>query len=85
MHNSEYNYGKERLDANAVHDVKVVFLGGLLISLPKLRSMELLDNIESCSYGIYSGSIQFFFYNHTFDLNIVIRTITIHKGHFNRS
>ena len=47
---------------------------------PKLRSMERLDAIENSSRGIYSGSIGFFSYNQTFDLNIVIRTIVIHDG-----
>jgi len=47
---------------------------------PKLRSMELLDSLESSSRGIYSGSIGFFSYNQTFDLNIVIRTVIIHEG-----
>ena len=42
--------------------------------------MELLESIDSCSRGIYSGSIGFFSYNQTFDLNIVIRTVVIHEN-----
>ena len=44
------------------------------------RSPEIEINIENSSRGIYSCSIEFFSYNQTFDLNIVIRTIVIHCG-----
>nr|XP_025687613.1 aminodeoxychorismate synthase, chloroplastic isoform X1 [Arachis hypogaea] len=72
--------GKKRSDASAVDCVKAAFPGGSMTGAPKLRSMELLDSIESCSRGIYSGCIGFFSYNQTFDLNIVIRTVIIHDG-----
>ncbi|RRT54838.1 hypothetical protein B296_00033260 [Ensete ventricosum] len=72
--------GKRKSDASPIDCVRAAFPGGSMTGAPKLRSMQLLDSLESCSRGIYSGSIGFFSYNQTFDLNIVIRTVVIHKG-----
>ncbi|XP_010273552.1 PREDICTED: aminodeoxychorismate synthase, chloroplastic isoform X2 [Nelumbo nucifera] len=72
--------GKKQSNVSPVDCVRAAFPGGSMTGAPKLRSMELLDSLESCSRGIYSGSIGFFSYNQTFDLNIVIRTVVIHEG-----
>lgn len=72
--------GTKQSDVSAVECVRAAFPGGSMTGAPKLRSMELLESFESCSRGIYSGSIGFFSYNGTFDLNIVIRTVVIHEG-----
>lgn len=72
--------GKKQPNVSAVDCVRAAFPGGSMTGAPKLRSMELLDSMESCSRGIYSGCIGFFSYNQTFDLNIVIRTVVIHEG-----
>ncbi|PKA51413.1 Anthranilate synthase component I-2, chloroplastic [Apostasia shenzhenica] len=72
--------GKKKSNSSPINCIKAAFPGGSMTGSPKLRSMEILDSLESSSRGIYSGSIGFISYNQTFDLNIVIRTIVIHKG-----
>ncbi|CAI9091064.1 OLC1v1025984C1 [Oldenlandia corymbosa var. corymbosa] len=71
--------GKKRANVSAIDCVRAAFPGGSMTGAPKLRSMEILDSLENCSRGIYSGCIGFFSYNQTFDLNIVIRTVVIHE------
>ncbi|KAL9254711.1 Aminodeoxychorismate synthase, chloroplastic-like protein, partial [Drosera capensis] len=72
--------GERRADVSSVECVRAAFPGGSMTGAPKLRSMEMLDSLESCSRGIYSGSIWYFSIISTFDLNIVIRTVVMHDG-----
>ncbi|CAK9317043.1 unnamed protein product [Citrullus colocynthis] len=72
--------GKKQPKASAIDCIKAAFPGGSMTGAPKLRSMELLDIIENCPRGVYSGCIGYISYNQTFDLNIVIRTVVLHQG-----
>lgn len=72
--------GTKKPDLSTIDCVKAAFPGGSMTGAPKVRSMEILDSLESSPRGIYSGSIGFFSYNRTFDLNIVIRTVILHDG-----
>lgn len=72
--------GEKRSNLSPIDCVRAAFPGGSMTGAPKLRSMELLDSLENSSRGVYSGCIGYFSYSQTFDLNIVIRTVVIHKN-----
>ncbi|SEF52555.1 para-aminobenzoate synthetase component 1 [Caloramator fervidus] len=57
--------------------IKAMFPGGSITGAPKLRSMEVIEEIENVSRGIYTGSIGYISNNGNFDFNIAIRTVVI--------
>jgi para-aminobenzoate synthetase component 1 len=57
--------------------LRAMFPGGSITGAPKIRSMEIIDETEPTSRGVYTGSIGFIGIDGCACLNIAIRTIII--------
>lgn len=70
------------LDAgnDSVDLVAAAFPGGSITGVPKVRAMEIIDELESCRRHVYCGSIGYLSFHDTMDLSIAIRTATVVNG-----
>ncbi|HEX7365196.1 MAG TPA: anthranilate synthase component I family protein, partial [Dehalococcoidia bacterium] len=71
--------GKLRPDKNRIDLLKATFPGGSITGAPKVRAMEIIDELEPTRRSVYTGAIGYLSFGASMDLNIVIRTFII-KG-----
>lgn len=71
----ELEDGKDEYDV-----VQAVFPGGTITGAPKVRTMEIIEELEPVRRGIYTGSIGWIGYSGDMELNIVIRTLLAKDG-----
>ncbi|MDG5816271.1 anthranilate synthase component I [Chitinispirillales bacterium ANBcel5] len=56
------------------------FPAGTLSGAPKIRAMEIIDELENVKRGLYGGALGYIDFNGNMDTCIVIRTILYHNG-----
>ena len=71
--------GKVRHNADAFDLFKATFPAGTVTGAPKIRAMDIIEEIESSKRCLYAGAVGYFDYNGNMDFAINIRTI-IMKG-----
>ncbi|MFZ5752927.1 MAG: chorismate-binding protein, partial [Bacillota bacterium] len=69
--------GQLKEDKDAIDLLKAAFPGGSITGAPKIRAMEIIEELETTKRNIYTGSIGYLGFDGDMDLNIVIRTIVI--------
>ena len=72
--------GRLRPECDRIDLVQALFPGGSMTGAPKIRAMEIIDELEGVERGIYSGSVGYFSFDSDLDLNIVIRTLILAGG-----
>ena len=73
--------GQLRAGLNIIDCVRASFPGGSITGAPKIRSMEIIDELEPHRRHVYTGAIGYIGFDGNADLNIAIRTITCVKNH----
>ena len=71
--------GKLRPDVNAVDLIRAVFPGGTITGCPKVRCMEIIEELESVRRSLFYGSCGYLDLRGRLDLNILIRTLLYSK------
>lgn len=74
--------GKLKEEYSFVDLIKVIFLGGLIIGVFKIRVMEIIDELENLRRDLYIGLIGYVLFNGDCDLNIVIRIVIYKEGKY---
>lgn len=74
--------GKLRPELDAVDVISNTFPGGSVTGAPKIRAMEIIDELEKNRRGLYTGSIGYFASDGSCDFNIVIRTAIYEKQQY---
>jgi len=72
--------GRLREDKNGIDLLKATFPGGSITGAPKVRAMEIIDELEPTKRSVYTGSIGYLSFNGNLDLNIAIRTFLVKGG-----
>jgi len=60
--------------------IRAMFPGGTITGAPKIRTMEIIEELEPVRRGLYTGSIGWLGYTGDMEFNIVIRTAFIKQG-----
>jgi para-aminobenzoate synthetase component 1 len=79
--------GRLRPEVSHVEAVRACFPGGSITGAPKIRAMEIIDELEPHARGVYCGAIGYFGFDGHSEFNIAIRTavlmnarLTFHAG-----
>lgn len=70
--------GKLRNNYDFIDLLKATFPGGSITGAPKIRAMEIIDELENSRRNLYTGSLGYISFDGNCDLNIIIRT-AVHK------
>ena len=72
--------GELKDDEGALSALRATFPAGTVSGAPKVRAMEIIDELEPTKRGIYAGAVGYLGFNRDMDLAIAIRTAVMKDG-----
>ena len=72
--------GRLRAECDAIDCLRAMLPGGSITGAPKIRAMQIIDELERARRGVYTGAIGYLGFDGNCDLNIAIRTIICAGG-----
>lgn len=72
--------GKVRANVDAIDALKATFPAGTLSGAPKIRAMQIIDEVEVSRRGVYGGAAGYWSWSGNMDMAITIRTGLIKNG-----
>ena len=80
MHIVSNVVGELKEGLSALNVLQATLPAGTLSGAPKIRAMEIIDELEPVQRGIYGGALGYLSWNRNMDLCIAIRTVVIKNG-----
>ena len=80
MHIVSNVVGKIKPELSAIDVLRATFPAGTVSGAPKIRAMEIIDELEPVKRGVYSGAIGYLAWNGNMDTAIAIRTAVIKEN-----
>ena len=80
MHMVSNVEGKLQPGLNALDVLKATFPAGTVSGAPKVRAMEIIDELEPVKRGVYAGAVGYIGFQGDMDLAIAIRTAVLKDG-----
>ena len=80
MHITSNVTGQVKPGLSALDVLRATFPAGTLSGAPKIRAMEIIDELEPVKRGIYGGAVGYLGWNDNMDTAIAIRTAVIKDG-----
>ena len=83
MHIASNVTGRARDGMSAVDVLRAALPAGTLSGAPKVRAMEIIDELEPVKRGIYGGEVGYLSWSGNMDTAIAIRTVVVKDGQAN--
>lgn len=80
MHLVSHVIGKIKPGLNAIDVLRATFPAGTVAGAPKIRAMEIIDEMETVKRGVYAGAVGYLGYSGNMDTAIAIRTAVVKNG-----
>jgi anthranilate synthase component 1 len=78
MHIVSHVEGRVRPGMDAFDLMRATFPAGTVSGAPKVRAMEIIEELEGQRRGLYAGAVGYFSYDGSMDTCIAIRTMLVH-------